>query len=364
MPVNLATKYSSKIDEVLAQNSLTDVAVNKDYDFVGAQTVKVYSFGTAAMNDYQASGANRYGTPSELEDSIQELTMSKKRSFTFTIDKTNAIDSPEGVRDAAKALRRQLDLAVIPEIDTYRLVKLADNAYKKEVATISNTNAYEKFLDANAAISENEMPLDGRIAFVTPNFYKLIKQDDSFVKAADISQEMLIKGQVGMVDNVAIVMCTSKRMAAGASFVITHPIACTSPVKLADYKIHQDPPGLAGNLVEGLVYYDAFILNNKNKAIAVHYGELGALTISMEATSTTNKGKITVSGNLNGGTLVYKTAANQAAPALADDLSSWTELPETGIISATATHKVVVAIRNSDKKCVATSAAIVVDVGA
>ena len=60
MAINLATKYSNKIDEVVKQTSLTDVAVNNEYDFVGAQTVKVYSFDVAPMNDYNASGSNRY----------------------------------------------------------------------------------------------------------------------------------------------------------------------------------------------------------------------------------------------------------------------------------------------------------------
>ena len=31
--------------------------------------------------------------------------MSRKRSFSYTIDKTNAVDSPEGVKDAGKSLR-------------------------------------------------------------------------------------------------------------------------------------------------------------------------------------------------------------------------------------------------------------------
>ena len=39
------------------------------------------------------------------------------------------------------------------------------------------------------------------------------------------------------------------------------------PVKLAEYKIHLDPPFLSGSLVEGRIYYDCFVLENKAKAI-------------------------------------------------------------------------------------------------
>jgi len=79
MAVNLATKYSSKVDEAVSMASITDVGVNQDYDFVGARTVKVKSFSTAPMNDYLATGSSRYGTPAELDDTDQELILSKKR---------------------------------------------------------------------------------------------------------------------------------------------------------------------------------------------------------------------------------------------------------------------------------------------
>lgn len=89
MTVNLAVKYSDKIDERFALTSVTAAAVNNNYDFSGSKTVKVYSIPTVAMNDYERTGTARYGTPSELGDSLQELTMKKDRSFTFTIDRGN-----------------------------------------------------------------------------------------------------------------------------------------------------------------------------------------------------------------------------------------------------------------------------------
>lgn len=362
MAINLASKYSSAIDEVVKKESLTDRAVNSDYDFVGAQSVKVYSFGTAPMNDYQASGMSRYGTPAELEDSVQEMVMGKKRAFTFTIDKTNAVDSPEGVRDAGKALSRQLKNAVIPEIDTYRIGILAENAGTKTYTEVTKDNAYSAFLTANAQISDKEMPTEGRIAYISSEYYALIKQDTSFVKASDIAQDMLIRGQVGSVDGVALVITPSVRMPGGVSFIITHPIACTAPTKIAEYKIHENPPGIAGHLVEGLVYYDAFVLNNKKNAIAVNYGKSGALTASMTA-GESGKGTLSVSGVTNGGTLVYKTGASVSAAALGADVSSWTEVPSGGVISATASHKIAVALRGKDGKAISTAAVITVAVG-
>lgn len=365
MAVNLATKYSNKVDEAVTLASITSTSVNNDYDFVGARTVKVKSFSTAPMNDYTASGSNRYGTPSELNDADQELTLSKRRAFTFTIDKTNAVDSPEGVRDAAKALRRQIDQVVVPEIDTYRISKMALGAGKKDYTTLTTTNAYTLFLAANQAIDEAKYPTMGRVAYLAPDFYNAIKQDSNFVKACDIAQNLLISGQVGEIDGVAIIKAPTSMMTAGLYFVITRKEATTAPIKLAEYKIHQDPPGIAGNLVEGLVYYDAFVLNQQKNAISAQFGKASTLTTAMVA-GDSGKGVVTVTGVTNGMTkLVYKTGASQAATTPGTDLTTgWTALPADGIVTATATHKIAIAAVDENNIAIATAPAITVVVGA
>ena len=63
---------------------MTSAAVNNDYDFVGVKTVNVYSVPTAEMNDYSVSGTSRYGTPQEIENTVQEMTMTRDRSFLLT----------------------------------------------------------------------------------------------------------------------------------------------------------------------------------------------------------------------------------------------------------------------------------------
>lgn len=270
MAVDYAAKYAQKIDERFSLNSLTNSAVNQDYDFVGVKTVNVYSVGTAEMGDYSRSGANRYGTPTELDQTVQELTLSKDRSFTFTIDKGNFNDA-QMVAQAGEALNRQLLEVVIPEIDIYRLGKIAEGAGAvSSPVAITKTNAYSAFLDAQEALTDNKVPQGGRVCFCSAAFFKFIKQDDSFIKASDIAQNALINGQVGSVDGVPLIIVPSSYMPEKTDFIITVPQACTAPMKLAEYKIHEDPPGINGWLVEGRVYYDAFVLNNKKPAIYRH----------------------------------------------------------------------------------------------
>jgi len=271
MAVNLAEKYSSQVDEVIRRGLLSTAGTNNDVEFGNAQTVKVYSLDTAPLNDYDpTAGMSRYGTPVELEDTVQTMQMSQQKSFTFTIDKTYESDSPEGVRNAGKALQRQIEQVIIPAIDTYRFSVLATKAGTKIEKVLSSGNAYSTFVEANTAITDEEFPVEGRVAFCSNAFIELLKQDGAFTKATELAQDRVIyKGMVGDCDGVAIIAVPKRRLPEDTAFIITHPMCAPAPVKLQDYKIHKDPPGIAGTLVEGLLYHDIFVFDKKKKAVAV-----------------------------------------------------------------------------------------------
>lgn len=272
MAINLAAKYATKVDERFKLGSLTEAGVNRDYDWSGVKTVTVYSIPTVAMSDYSRTGLARYGTAGELQDVKQDLTLTKDRSFTFTIDRGN-YEEQQMVKEAGKALARQIDEVIVPEIDTYRLSVMAAGAVANggsATAAVTTTNAYAKFLAGGEYLSENKVPEGGRIAFVTPAFYSLLKQDNSFIKASEMGQKMLVNGQVGEVDGVKIVKVPSTYLPANTSFVLTHPAAVVAANKLEDYKTHDNPPGINGWLVEGRTIYDAFLLTSKVKAVYTH----------------------------------------------------------------------------------------------
>ena len=167
---------------------------------------------------------------------------------------------------------------------------------------------------------------------------------------------------VGDCDGVAIIAVPKRRLPAGVSFIITHPMCAPAPVKLQEYKIHKDPPGIAGHLVEGLLYHDIFVFDKKKAAVSVQYGILGSITIEMKALAT-GTGLLFINGDTNGGTLVYKTGSSVSAPALGTDISAWTEVPADNIISASNGGKLCVALKNSEGKCVAASAVTTAVVG-
>jgi len=272
MVVNLASKYEKKVDERFKLKSLTDKAVNHSYSWEGVNAITVYSIPTVGMNDYTKSGVNRYGAAAELDNTVKTYTLSRDRSFTFTIDKANKQDT-QGVMEAGKALARQIDEVIVPELDTYRLSTMAAAAVTNgHTATVAVTkdNAYESILAGTEKLDDKKVPTGGRLLYVTPGFYNLIKLSSDFIKATELNAKMLVSGQVGEIDGMKVIKVPTSYMPANTPFLIVHPVATVAANKLQDYKTHDNPPGINGQLIEGRVRYDAFVIDNKKDALYVH----------------------------------------------------------------------------------------------
>lgn len=270
MAVNLATKFSSKIDERFAKKSVTEAWVHQDWDWDGVQTIKIYSIPTVALGTYTRTGTNRYGTPADLGDTLATYTLTQDKAFTYVIDKGDNIDSLN-VRSASKSLKRQNDEVIVPALDKYRLAAYvtaaAANGGRPTATAITSSNAYISFLSAQAVLDEALVPDTGRVCWVTPKFLNTIKVDPNFIKASDMAQDMLKKGQVGEIDGVAIVKAPSSYFPTKTPFILAHKSVMCAPKKLQDYQIHTDPPGISGNLVEGRLYHDAFVIDSRKTAV-------------------------------------------------------------------------------------------------
>ncbi|MBQ9618041.1 MAG: N4-gp56 family major capsid protein [Oscillibacter sp.] len=288
--VNLAAKYAPKVDERFARASQAALALNNDYSFQGVRTVNVYSIPTVPLNDYnRTAGANRYGSPTNLTNEVQELQLSRDRSFAFIIDRADKTQT-QMTMDSGRALAREVREVVIPEYDRYAFWKLAKAAADNgQTATTAATkaNAYELFLAAQEALGDANVPDSGRVCFCSYRFANLLKQDPAFMIQSQRSKEMVDKGIVGEVDGVRVVRVPASRLPVGAAFILTHPVAACGPKQLNEHKTHDNPPGISGWLVEGRMLYDVFVLNNKKNAIFYH-GTAPAATFTEGAANPTD----------------------------------------------------------------------------
>lgn len=275
MAINLASMFASKTSDLLKLKMLSKPFVNDNWDWDGVNSINIYTLIDPVIGNYNPNGANRYGDPTEVEDTIQTFTLTRDRSWTKTIDKKNFQDSM-AVRNPGKYLAQATKNVFVPEFDTYVFQSIAtvaaangrDTAIVAAAATTSS-NAYSNFLTFNGNISDNEAPAAGRVAAMTAAYYNFLKQS-GYVLASDLAYQDRKSGDLGTVDDVQIVIVPSGRMPANTDLIISHPQATVAPEKLVDYTLHTNPPGVSGDLLEYRHRYDVFVDINQVNCIGVH----------------------------------------------------------------------------------------------
>lgn len=272
MAIDLVTKFQPYTDEQFSTESKKALLTNQDFDWTGAHTVKVYKVSTSKMNDYGRSGPaegnwSRYGAVEGLDATTEEFKLKKDRSFTFAIDKLDTDETAQQLA-AASALARQNREVVIPEVDAYVYGVMCANAGNKPAAkALTAENIYTEILAASQALDDAEVPETGRVLVVTPAVYVLMKKCKDITMETDVGNELRLKGVIGILDGMDVQKIPANRLPANFGFMVAHPCATVAPTKLEAYLVHQDPPGISGALVEGRIVYDAFVLENKVKAI-------------------------------------------------------------------------------------------------
>lgn len=270
--INLVTKFLPLVDEKFTTESKKTLLTNNDFDWTGAHSVKVYKVSTSGMNDYDRNAENtanwsRFGAVGGLDAVTEEMVLKKDRSFTFAIDKLDSDETAQQLQ-AASALERQMREVVIPEVDSYTYGIMCENAgIKPSAVALTAENVCEEIFKGNTALDNAEVPETGRVLVVTPDTYLLMKRSKEIFLETDIAEEMRLKGVIAMLDGAKVVKVPANRLPEGFGFMIAHSSATVAPTKLEDYRIHSDPPGISGSLVEGRICYDAFVLDNKKNAI-------------------------------------------------------------------------------------------------
>lgn len=352
MAMNLAEKFESKVDERFTAQSYAVGVTGNNFSFDGVETVNVYDMPIAPLHDYDRTRAmsnSRYGDIVDLQASVQKMKVEQDKSFTFGIDRKDLIMS-QMVMEANKALRRQIDQSIVPSYDTHVFKTLAAKASalgNMTKASPTKSNAYELFLQGQEFLGDHLAPTEGRVALCSFKFANLVKQDPSFVRYGDMSQKMLSKGVIGTIDGVAIKQVPSSLLPNGCSCILTHPYASVAPKRLEDYKIHDNPVGYSGYVVEGRFIYDCFVLNNKANGIFYigNSGVLRNLNVVTAPSVTVGKTRIIVAPEADAGnTWYYKTGTTitEVTFGTAIETSAWTRLDASGAeVTPTSSHTLI-----------------------
>jgi hypothetical protein len=308
MAVNLATKYEPKIAQVFTQESVVDGKTNKDYTFTGVRSIHIQTPVTQPLNNYARTGANRYGTPTEMQDTDQELILSRDRSFSITIDKGNLTEQMN-IKKSGQMLRAEIREQVTPEMDAYALEKFADKGGK--ITTLSAAPAADTVVGllntGMVYLSNKKVPVDGRTIWIGWSWFGYLRASNQFLGIDSLGARSLTKGTLGTFMGADVVPVPDEYMKKGSSqcyFLIAHKNAVMQPKKIQDYFVKQDPPGINGALLEGRFIYDAFVIGAKADAI---YAAVASGTQQAVVTATYTSGTKTMALVSSGATSILYT---------------------------------------------------------
>ena len=300
MAINLATKFATKLDERFKMRSLTDAWCGHNYDWNGVNSINVWTILTDELNDYNAAAsANRFGTPTEVQDELNTYVLTRKRAFTKTIDATNTKDQMF-VKKASAYLKQVWDERYVPENDTYRLKTWANGAGLGTVgAALTKSTIIEAMLNACAELDDACVPQENRVIFIRTDVSVKCKLATELAGNESWTSKAIVKGKIGELNGTPIVSIPKSRMPAGVEFMVKYKNASADPSKMHMLRSHDDAPGIAGVLLEGLCRYDSFVMANKADGIYV-YSTAGTAAPTITQSGNT----VTITGT---GTVKYTT---------------------------------------------------------
>lgn len=291
--INLATKYSDKIATSCTAESFVIGKTNTEYEFKGAKTVEIPTPVTQDLVDFRRSGTNRYGDPTEMEDTIQAMTVTQDKSASITIDKGNN-DEQMMIKNAGKMMHLQIKEKNVPLLDKYAIKQFANNAGTIVGLSSAPTKAtiVEMILNAAAAMDDALIPPEDRYLALSSASYNLVRLSPEFVGIEALGKEAISKGVVGQVGGFNLIKVPSNYIPANCYFVAWHKGSVVVPRKLKDAKLHTDAPGISGALMEFREIYDAFVLGAR--AAGVYAAVASSAVVAEPAISiTTHQATIT-----------------------------------------------------------------------
>lgn len=178
-PVNnsiaLAKRYLPLLDEIYTTESKTAIldTLSENVQFTGANTVNIYTLSTVGMGTYDR---NAGFVPGDVTGQWTPYVLEIDRGRSYMVD---VLDNEESMGQAFGGLMGTVERQhIIPEVDAFRFAEYAAGAAaaNKVSGTISTGAAAVAAIDAaTVAMDNEEVPYEGRLLFVNPTFYGLIK---------------------------------------------------------------------------------------------------------------------------------------------------------------------------------------------
>lgn len=269
MSINLAGKYERKIAEKFTRSSFIAPNVSDNYSFEGVRSISIYTPQTVGINDYVREGLNRFGTPGEMQDEVQVLTLSQDKGFSITIDRGNNSDQMM-VKNAGRMLNMQIAERVVPYMDQYALSAFARQAGQvRGVPAPTKETVVAMIFDGAYALDNALVPDEDRVLYLPACYYNMVRLSSEFQGVDTLANRALEKGCVGTIADMKCIKVPDRYFPQGVYFIIAYRGSVIFPCKLKTARILTDVQGIDGAVLEGRNYFDAFVVGAKADGVYV-----------------------------------------------------------------------------------------------
>ncbi len=285
--VNYVTRFEKDLMQQYKRELCSAELTTQNVTFLNAKTIKIPYITLGGYKDHNRNGGfNRQSVSNEY----MTKTLEHDRDVEFFVDVMDVDETNEALSAANITNTFEREQA-IPETDAYRFSKLyseftdAGGAVDNTVLSLENIlTTFDKWMEN---MDDEEVPEDGRMLYVTPSIYTLIKQADKITRTLDASVQQSIDRRVRSLDDVTLKKVPKGRMKTSYDFtdgftaagdakqinmILVHPSSVITCDK-HDY-INLWTPGTHtegnGYLYQNRKYGDLFVIDTRKSGIMMN----------------------------------------------------------------------------------------------
>ena len=266
MAVNKFIGYSDKIGEYFTIGSLFKGKTSTAFKFTGLKTVAIMTPVTVDEVDMTNSGSAQYGTTATLQDTVQEITCTRDKGFSYEINDGDQSDQ-NYQKEVGKSIKAQLDEKSIPGQDKYfidRVANLAGNIVGS--ASLSKTTAYQAVLAIRRAFVNAKVPNGNRYLAMRSEIYALLQEQ--LINLAPLpegnAKNIVDNGVVATIAGFKVIETPDDYFPDNCFLVAWHHDSVVNPVKIDKVEVKRGQAGHRGAVVEGSHYSEVAVLGHKN----------------------------------------------------------------------------------------------------
>lgn len=285
--VNYATQFEKEIMQKYSRELLTADLTTQNVTFVGANKIKIPFVSVTGYKDHSRNGGFNRGT---VQNQFMEKTLSFDRDIEFFVDAMD-VDETNQALSAANITNTFITEQDVPETDCYRLSKLhTDFTALGGTVTQDDVTAatiLDKFDTLMEEMDEDEVPEEGRILYLTPHIYKMLKQAEKITRSLDVTRQASIDRHVRNLDEVKMVRIPSSRMktvydftegvkpgaaAKQMNMILVHPKSVIASQKHSYIKLWPEGTHTNGDgwLYQNRKYGDLFLIDNRVQGVKIN----------------------------------------------------------------------------------------------